>query len=307
MLINISHLKTGKIAFRETDVTASASAMLLRRCWEADAFLGKINLCEYTHSTGVLWQVDYHLEPELELKHFVPQESLKLLLLLKGSLTLRPQSAINDWNLVYGQCAVFSSSEFTICLPGKTMVQYLLLEIEPVAAIHRWPAIREGCFDRSREMEAILQGMLRASERSMLAEDWLTLQLLGILLELRLTTEGTEDTEPDAHRHQAYAVAAEEYIRRNLAYKLTIKQISKGVGLNECSLKKAFAAKFNTGMIFRQNQMRIEFAKELLQFTQKSISDIARECGYINENTFRNNFQTATNETPGSWRQKHRL
>lgn len=141
----------------------------------------------------------------------------------------------------------------------------------------------------------------------MLAEDWLTLQLLGILLELRTISEGEAEDAPDVHRHLAYAIAAEDYIRRNLPYKLTIKQISKGVGLNECSLKKAFTKKFDTGMITRQNQMRIEYSKELLLYTDKTISEIASECGYANENTFRNNFQTATNETPGSWRHKNKL
>lgn len=307
MLITISHHKTGRIPFRELDVEASATAMELRRLWEADAFLGKINLREYAHSTGVLWQVDYQFEPAVEMKHVVPEDSLKLLMLMNGSITLRPRSAINEWKVGRGKCAVFSSAEFDISLPGMQPVQYLLLEIEPVAGLHRWPALPEGCFDRSREMELILQNMLRAPQRAMLSEDWLTLQLLGILLELRMIAETVADDEPDLHRHVAYAIAAEDYIRRNLPYKLTIKQISKGVGLNECSLKKAFAKQFDTGMMNRQNQLRIEYAKELMQFTNKTIGEIAKECGYLSENTFRNNFQNATNETPGNWRHKHKL
>ncbi len=49
-------------------------------------------------------------------------------------------------------------------------------------------------------------------------------------------------------------------------------------------------------------EKRILYAAELLQTTEKSIEEIAAECGYSNVLTFRRNFKSIMNMNPGDYR-----
>jgi AraC-like DNA-binding protein len=110
--------------------------------------------------------------------------------------------------------------------------------------------------------------------------------------------------QPGRNTHLEYVLAADAYIQSNLHRNITIKEICEAVGLYETALKQAFTNYFGKGMIGRHQDLRIEKAKQLLQYTQKSIGAIIVECGYGSENSFRQNFDNATGESPNLWRKK---
>ena len=60
----------------------------------------------------------------------------------------------------------------------------------------------------------------------------------------------------------------------------------------------------NTGMSFKEylTQLRMKKAGDLLYMSQKEVSDIAHECGYISSSTFYRHFQNYFGQAPGDFR-----
>lgn len=306
VLTTITHLTSGSILFRELDATVFATnALQLNAVREASLFQGRIVVREYGHAKGTICLYEYELDPATTLTHSGDPDSLQLLLVTKGNMTLDVLAGSPALELSPANCAVFKSGEYTISFPEKTPLQYLVVDTRALAVMMDWPDFTEGCYDRTLEMEALVQQLILPPLRHDAPADWLTLQLLHLLLELRVKIERGTGKDKKQSRYLSYVLAADAYIRTHLKERLTINDICIAVGLNECGLKEAFSQHFDYGMIGWQHKLRIEHAKYLLVFTRKTIPEISDECGYESVSTFRHNFLTATNLAPNKWRLKY--
>lgn len=92
------------------------------------------------------------------------------------------------------------------------------------------------------------------------------------------------------------------FIENNYSRQLTLPEIAAQFGISESSLTKKI--KIFTNMTFKEylTKTRIEEAKSLLISSEKSITEIAYECGYNNSNFFGNVFKKAVGMSPSSYR-----
>ena len=92
------------------------------------------------------------------------------------------------------------------------------------------------------------------------------------------------------------------FIENNYSRQLTLPEIAAQLGISESSLTKKI--KIFTNMTFKEylTKTRIEAAKSLLISSEKSITEIAYECGYNNSNFFGDVFKKAVGMSPSSYR-----
>lgn len=91
---------------------------------------------------------------------------------------------------------------------------------------------------------------------------------------------------------------AEKYIKNNLSEKLTIDSISNTIGLSQSTLKKGFNTLYSTSIYSYIKSLRLDLGRSLIISTDKSITEIALECGYDNLNSFSKAFKQYYNITP---------
>lgn len=79
---------------------------------------------------------------------------------------------------------------------------------------------------------------------------------------------------------------------------LTIRELSRKVGINECYLKKGFKALVGKTVHDYQQDLRINKAKELLQQQRLSVTDVANTLGYSSISHFSTAFKRVTGMKP---------
>jgi len=91
---------------------------------------------------------------------------------------------------------------------------------------------------------------------------------------------------------------AEQIIMNSLDQPLTIKELSKQVGMNECYLKKGFKAMFQKTIHEYQQFQRIEKSKTLLLQGDLSINEVAYKMGYGSASHFSTTFKKIAGMKP---------
>ena len=262
------------------------------------------NLQEYATADGPLHLYSYVQKDAVELDQEQPTDALKLLLVTEGAVRLRTREV--DWLLQPGNCCLFRSRLYQLCLPDHAKLQFLLYNIEPLVKRMDLGVFTEVRFHPTAKLQAIVAEMLQTPAPNAFPDKWLSVQLSHLLLALLEQMEQPVAIEEDKQLLRQYALLADNYIRQHLTEDLTTLQIARVVGLNECTLKQVFSEQFGTGMAKRQNQLRIMLAKDLLVHTNKSIREIILECGYLREATFRENFDKLTQLTPAQFRKMYK-
>ena len=92
------------------------------------------------------------------------------------------------------------------------------------------------------------------------------------------------------------------YIENNYSKNITLAQIADMVHLNPSYFSKKFKAINGFGFKDYLNKVRINHSEKLLLETDKSITDIAFECGYINSNYFGDAFRHLNKVSPSTFR-----
>lgn len=97
----------------------------------------------------------------------------------------------------------------------------------------------------------------------------------------------------------------EKYIMDNLHKKLTIQYICNRFDISSNTLKGCFKQTFLNSIYAYIKQSRMEKGKELLEDSDKSIIEIALNCGYSNHHSFTKAFKQHYNITPSDVRKSH--
>lgn len=88
------------------------------------------------------------------------------------------------------------------------------------------------------------------------------------------------------------------YISENYHKAITLADLARNLGYDYHYLSGCIGQTFHTGFLAMVNEYRISRAGYLLQTTDRSISDIAAECGYGNMRSFNRNFKAIAGTTP---------
>ncbi len=91
-------------------------------------------------------------------------------------------------------------------------------------------------------------------------------------------------------------------IMKNPELPWNIDEIAKNLYLSKSYLQKIYKSYFGKSIIEEMIIFRIEKAKELLETTDITVTDIAKECGYSSYNYFARQFRTSVGISPSEYR-----
>ena len=298
----ISHEKMGKInLWPQPKEDHPKTNLSLAAVYQAEVFHGLIRMLEFVTFLGQVHLFDYGLRPAVTLRKQHATAGQKLLIMVEGSMVLQ-LSETDKHKLNEGRLFVLQADDYSIVLPENSKVRYLLFHLETLITHVGWDQFPEGRFDLTVGMQAYLHAMTHPLSCPGSPEVWLAVQLINLLSELR-NTNGSGKKVRDL---LDYVLKADSVIRQHLTENITDNQIAKLVGYHETGLKAAFKTYFNMGMAKWQNLLRIERARQLIQHTDMSLREIQVSCGYINYETFRQNFTELTGLKPAAWRKKYK-
>ena len=96
----------------------------------------------------------------------------------------------------------------------------------------------------------------------------------------------------------------DRYINTNLLTKISLEEVAGYLGMNRTYFCMFFKKHYGKGFSDYLNDLRIEKAASLLLKGDRSIAEIARECGYKTVPYFNRAFKRSKGETPGVYRKK---
>jgi len=92
------------------------------------------------------------------------------------------------------------------------------------------------------------------------------------------------------------------YIEANLGVKITVAEMSALAGLSKSYFCRAFKRTLGASPMAYVSIRRIERAKTLIASTSERLSEIALECGFVDQSHLNRNFGRIVGMSPGSWR-----
>lgn len=94
------------------------------------------------------------------------------------------------------------------------------------------------------------------------------------------------------------------YIHSNFSKEITVSDLAEQNYMNSSNFSRLFKNSVGISIIDYLKKIRINKAKDLLDSSYKSISEIALEVGYKSENLFYKDFKRIENITPSKYRNK---
>lgn len=130
----------------------------------------------------------------------------------------------------------------------------------------------------------------------LLAESLIELILIRSLDSLKLI-------EIDSSKYHNIIEKALTYLANNLKNDISLEGTAKYLGVSKYYLSHTLNDYLGINFSTYINQLRIDYAKNLLLFTRLPVSEIAFECGYNSLRTFNRSFKQITNLSPTEFRQ----
>lgn len=96
------------------------------------------------------------------------------------------------------------------------------------------------------------------------------------------------------------------YIQRNYAGNVGVADIAKALGCCDRSLRLHFRNALGAGPLEYLQRYRLARAKELIEYSDYSLKEIAARVGFKNVQHFSRLFAGSEGKSPGAWRQRYR-
>ena len=122
----------------------------------------------------------------------------------------------------------------------------------------------------------------------------------------RQVCENAVGTEENRHL-KALGLKLMNYVDANYQETdLSLKTLSSVYGITVSYVSKIFKEQIGCNFSDYLTTKRMERAKQLLEESELSISEIAQRTGYVDSSTFIKNFKRTTKMTPGAYRDTHK-
>ncbi|MBE6846097.1 MAG: helix-turn-helix domain-containing protein [Ruminococcus sp.] len=135
------------------------------------------------------------------------------------------------------------------------------------------------------------------------ATDILNAKLITDLMTSVLLNNNNYDDCTNKVKHKLYTVR--EYLDENFTNSINLDELSDIFFISKFYLTREFKKTFGTTIIQYILNKRIEYAKELLVYTNKSVEEISDACGFSDQSYFSRQFKKAENMTCLAYRKKH--
>lgn len=94
------------------------------------------------------------------------------------------------------------------------------------------------------------------------------------------------------------------YISQNYLTKLSLSEIAKALNVSPYYLSRMFSQRIGTRIDQHINELRINYADHLLEYSGKNITQIAFECGFDTIRTFNRAYKQIKGITPREFKEK---
>lgn len=92
------------------------------------------------------------------------------------------------------------------------------------------------------------------------------------------------------------------YIGKNFKEEISLDIMAKDLGVSKYSLSRVFSSTFHTNFNQYLNEHRLNYAVSLLEYSDKSITEICLEAGFQSQRTFNRVFQEKYRRTPREYK-----
>jgi len=112
------------------------------------------------------------------------------------------------------------------------------------------------------------------------------------------------DTVAESHKRSYIVHRTVEYIKENYMYPITLKALASGSYCSEAYLSHLFKEKTGQTITEYINKLRVQRAKQLLDVTSVTVTDIAHQCGFNDSNYFARVFRQHVGKSPKQYRER---
>lgn len=134
-------------------------------------------------------------------------------------------------------------------------------------------------------------------------EEMISLKIKELFINIKRDKEGELSDEPSADMRKALRAFRGEVLT-NLDKKQTIKEMAKKNCMSESRFFRVYKAVFGISPIEDIISARINNAKNMLLFTDITVTDIANALGYENLTHFIRQFKSRTGKSPAEYRKE---
>jgi AraC-like DNA-binding protein len=112
---------------------------------------------------------------------------------------------------------------------------------------------------------------------------------------------------PNANRHESQKIStALNYLHEHFERRITVDEVARLLNISRATCNRLFQKSLGNSFKSFLIRMRISHACKLFVETEKSVMDIAFECGFSNLSNFNRQFKQLKGQTPGEFRRQIR-
>lgn len=131
------------------------------------------------------------------------------------------------------------------------------------------------------------------------------LELLLFLSVLNTETDGLKN-EVYSRSQVDLAKAVSEYLVQNMDRRITLERLSAHFHISGTQIKNVFKGVYGVSLYAYTRALKMESAAYMLEYTDRTVLDIAGEHGYDNSSKFARAFCEVKGVTPSEYRKKNR-
>lgn len=151
---------------------------------------------------------------------------------------------------------------------------------------------------------SLLQELMRLNAETYADTEVLTSGLLANLLTMLLTVNSISEENDTALQSKLKTVLA--HIDANFTSDIRLDELAQRFDISKYYLTREFKRAYGETIFQHIISLRINYAKRLLRFTDKSVEEIAMLCGFKDQSYFSKQFKKAENVTCLAFRRRWR-
>ena len=151
---------------------------------------------------------------------------------------------------------------------------------------------------------SVLQELMRLNSETYADTEVLTSGLLANLLTMLLTVNSISEENDTALQSKLKTVMA--HIDANFTADIRLDELAQRFDISKYYLTREFKRAYGETIFQHIISLRINYAKRLLRFTDKSVEEIATLCGFKDQSYFSKQFKKAENVTCLAFRRRWR-
>ncbi len=235
-------------------------------------------------------------------------ENLELLYFLQGECNVI--NGNEELHVKEGEIVVFNSEALHYVKAKDNPTEYIIVQLDTTYFEAMGFKISDANICKIIKDEKISEILKKALAEQKEALPYYRESVKGMMLEILVIIFRNyliEDPHNDEISNKLKLIKkVVKYIKRHYDEELTVEKISEHCGYSRFYVSKTFKEVTGYTVIWYINAVRIEKAKSLLKSGDLSMSEIASQCGFINQSYFGKVFKKLENISPHEYKANNR-